>query len=144
MTSLAKEGNPLAPVLRVSARQICEEGNELHPTRSHRAWRGIPAGSVGLLLEVCRRNHGLSQICRILECGRDDEISISVGSFHEVVILRQPRIRAVGNTIPAQITGPKVCCRDFQRTGLRRAAVAGDRETKTSSREFPFRFRYAL
>lgn len=92
------------------------------------------------------RNHGLTQICRILQRRGQNEIGIAVGFFNKVVVFGEFCIRAVGYTVSSQVTGAQVRRCYLKRSRLRPAAatIAGYGETGTGAIEFPLGCRHAL
>src|SRR5438105_9920238 len=85
---------------------------------SNRAGSWIPTGGAGLLLKVCGRNHGVGEICRVLELRREDEIRVAVRFNDQVIIFRQSGVSAIRHAIPSQVSGFEPGCDDFQRAGL--------------------------
>ena len=110
----------------------CEGVNEL----SRRAGSGIPAGSIGKLLEVCARDERRIDIHGIVDgCGHD-EPRIAVWGLMAVEIFGHDRVRTVGNAVLAQVARADAIRYDFQ-------VAAASRSLSTTS-VLPLRHRIPL
>src|SRR5438105_10906380 len=76
---------------------------------SGRAWLRGPAGVIRNFLEVLAHDPGFAEILWISEFSDHGEPLITVRSSHAVVILRQIRVRTVGNPVLARISRAQAC-----------------------------------
>src|SRR6185436_5314385 len=92
----------------------------LLPRRGAR--RGIPFGTVRLLLEMQRSEPWRPQIDGIVDRTGNRDPRLATLHVEEIPILGEHGVGTVGHTVLAQVAGAHVGGRDFQRPGRWRTA----------------------
>ena len=74
----------------------------------------IPTRRVGSLFEMGADDPGLAEILRIADLGYEREPLIAVRPRHQMIVLGEVRVRAVGNAVLAGISRPQLSGDDLQ------------------------------
>src|SRR5207247_10824237 len=76
----------------------------------------IPTRRVGSLFEMGADDPGLAEILRIADLGYEREPLIAVWRRHQMIVLGEVCVRAVGNAVLAGISRPQLSGDDLQIT----------------------------
>src|SRR5580692_8346694 len=100
------------------------------------AWRGVPSRSVCNLLEVCVCDVRLTEVQRVRHNDSCHEPDISIGLGKTLEVFFQTCIRAVGDAVPAQVSGPEVS-RHYSQIAFRSFAHGLARHRSPRGQPFP-------